>query len=184
LRDRIWVEVANLADAVQKDKINPRDLVLYLNGQEVKNNKPVAIKGPTQNWLGFDLVRTPESDTVWHSLLGSPTAAYRRVDVSVGFPGKGPIPVTPGKPWQPFMYLRLYYPRWIFISAAGLILVIVFFIMWARQGGLIHDSNPPAPPPGKMKPYSLALSQAAWWFFIVFGCFVFIYLVTGDYNTL
>src|SRR5689334_2997187 len=56
LRDRIWVEVANLAEAVQKDKINPRDLVLYLNGQEVKNNKPVAIKGPTQNWLGFDLV--------------------------------------------------------------------------------------------------------------------------------
>jgi len=82
------------------------------------------------------------------------------------------------------MYLRLYYPRWIFIAGAGLILIIVLFVMWARQGGLIHDSNPPSPPQGQTKPYSLALTQAAWWFFIVFGSFVFIYLITGDYNTI
>src|SRR5215510_13846656 len=56
LRDRIWVEVEHLADA----KINPRDLVLYLNGQEVKGIKAVAVDGPKKNWLGFDLLKTEE----------------------------------------------------------------------------------------------------------------------------
>ena len=184
LRDRIWVEVDRLLEAVEKDKINPRELVLYLNGQEVKGMKPVAIKGPQQNWLGFDLVRTADSDPVWRTLLGSPTKDYRKVDVSVGFSGKGPIPVTAGKPWQPFMYLRMYYPRWVFVALAILIVLVVLFVIEARRGGLIHDSDPPSPPPGKMKPYSLALTQAAWWFFIVLGSFGFIYLITGDYNTI
>src|SRR4051812_35639891 len=49
LRNRIWVEVEHLADA----KINPRDLVLYLNGQELKGIKAVAVDGPKKNWLGF-----------------------------------------------------------------------------------------------------------------------------------
>ena len=184
LRDRIWVEVDHLSDAVEKDKINPRALVLYLNGQEVKNTTPVAIKGPQQNWLGFDLMRNTDSNAVWNSLLGSPTGHYRKVEVSVGFPGKAAFPMTAGKPWQPFMYLRIYYPRWVFISLALLILLVVLFVIYARLGGLIHDSDPPAPPPGKMRPYSLALTQAAWWFFIVLGSFLFIYMITGDYNTI
>jgi outer membrane murein-binding lipoprotein Lpp len=54
----------------------------------------------------------------------------------------------------------------------------------AKVGNVIRDSEPPQPPPGAKKPYSLALSQAAWWFFLVIGSFVFIYLITGDYNTM
>lgn len=184
LSDRIWVEVDKLSDAVEKDNINPRALVLYLNGQEVKNTTPVAIKGPKQNWLAFDLKRNSESNSVWNSLLGSPTEHYRKVEVSVGEPGKEGIPMTPGKPFQPFMYLRIFYPRWVFIALALLIGLVVLFVMYARRGGLIHDSNPPAPTAGKMKPYSLALTQAAWWFFVILGSFGFIYIITGDYNTI
>lgn len=71
LHDRIWIEVDHLVDS----KVNPKELVLYVNGQELKGIKAVAIDGPKRNWLGFDLLRTAESDQVWRSLLGSPTAA-------------------------------------------------------------------------------------------------------------
>jgi hypothetical protein len=178
LRDRIWVEVAGLTD-----KDDPRAYVLYLNGQELKETKPVAIKGPNRNWLGFDLMRTADNDPVWRSLLGSPTDSSRKVEVSVGLPGKGPLPTTVGKPWSPTMYLRLYYPRWVWAAVGLLILLVVLFVIRARRGGFIHDSDPPDPEDGKMKPYSLALTQAAWWFFVVLGSFGFIYLITGDYNT-
>lgn len=184
LGDRIWVEVGGLPEAIEKNQINPRTLVLYLNGQELKGTTPVAIKGPGQNWLGFDLKRSADSDPVWSSLLGSPTGNWRKVEVSVGLPGKEAAPVTRGKPWPPIMYLRLYYPRWLLVALALLALAVVLFVIWARRGGLIHDSNPPDPPLGKMKPYSLALAQAAWWFFIVLGAFTFIYIITGDYNTI
>jgi hypothetical protein len=35
-----------------------------------------------------------------------------------------------------------------------------------------------------MKPYSLARAQVAWWFFVILGSFIFILMVTGDYNTI
>ena len=183
LRDRIWIEVDRLVEAIQKDKINPRDLVLYLNGQELKGIKAVAVDGPKQNWLGFDLLRTTDSNPIWRSILGSPTAAYRQVTVSVGFPDRQAVATTPGKP-QPVIFLRLYYGRWFVISLLGLLLIVAFFVFLAKRGHLIHDSDPPEPPPDKMRPYSLALTQAAWWFFFVIGSFVFIYLITGDYNTI
>jgi hypothetical protein len=179
LRDRIWIEVEHLVDA----KVNPKELVLFINGQELKGIKAVAIDGPKRNWLGFDLQRTPESDLVWRSLLGSPTEAYRQVNVSVGATGQQAVATTVGKP-QPIIYLRLYYGRWVVISIIGLILVVGYFIFLAIKGHLIHDSDPPAPPPNMLKPYSLALTQAAWWFFFVIGSFVFIYMITGDYNTI
>ena len=182
LRDRIWIEVDRLVEAIQKDKINPRDLVLYINGQELKGIKAVAVDGPNQNWLGFDLLRTTDSNPIWRNILGSPKADFRLVAVSVGFPEKQAFPATAGRP-QPAIYLRLFYWRWLIISLVALILIVLFFISFAKKGHLIHDSDPPEPPVGKMKPYSLALTQASWWFFWVIGSFVFIYMVTGDYNT-
>lgn len=179
LRNRIWIEVDHLAEA----QINPHDLVLYVNGQELKGINAVAIDGPKQNWLGFDLVKTDDSNPVWRNILGSPRAAYRKVSVSVGLTGQKAVATTAGKP-QPVLVLRLFYPIWLLVSLIGLGLVLALFIYLAWwRGGLIHDSEPPAPPPGKMKPFSLALSQAAWWFFFVIGSFVFIYMITGDYNT-
>ena len=183
LHDRIWLEVDQLVEAVKKDKINPRDLVLYVNGQELKGIKAVAVDGPKQNWLGFDLLRSTESDPVWRTILGSPTRQYRQVTVSVGFPDKQQFAPTAGKS-QPVIYLRLYYGWWLLISIVGLVLIVALFYKLATLGHLIHDSDPPEPPAGKMRPYSLALTQAAWWFFFVIGSFVFIYLITGDYNTI
>ena len=182
LRDRIWIEVDRLLEAVQKDKINPRDLALYVNGQELKGIKAVAVDGPQQNWLGFDLVKTTESNAIWRGLLGSPRSEFRRVTVSVGFPDKQAVATTAGKP-VPVIYLRLFYWRWLIISLVVLLLIVGFFIYFARNGNLIHDSDPPLAAANK-KPYSLALSQAAWWFFFVIGSFVFIYIITGDYNTI
>lgn len=180
LRNRVWVEVEHLTES----QINPHDLVLFLNGQELKGIKAVAIDGPKQNWLGFDLVKTEESNAIWRNILGSPIAAYRKVSVSVGLTGQKPVATTLGKP-QPVLVLRLFYKRWFVISLIALALVLALFIYLAGwRGGLIHDSEPPDPPRDKMKPYSLALSQAAWWFFLVVGSFVFIYMITGDYNTI
>jgi len=63
------------------------------------------------------------------------------------------------------------------------IAAVLGFLYLARTTNIIRDSNPPQPPEGARKPYSLALAQAAFWFFLVFGSFLFIALVTGDYNS-
>jgi hypothetical protein len=197
-RDRVVVEVEHLAEAIQRDKINPRDFVLYLDGQSLKDIKAVTFDGPqkdpkdsskelTGSRLGFDLVRTEQSDPVWRRLLGSPQwrEFYRPVTVSVGLPDKEALrPSDTSSEKRPVIYLRLYNGLWALIALAFLILIVFFFVRRARKGGFIRDSDPPKPKKGEMKPYSLALTQAAWWFFLVLGSFCFIYLVTGDYNSM
>lgn len=183
--DGILVEVEHLADAIQKDKLNPHNLTLFLNGQELKGVKVVGIEGVNRNWLLFVLQRTKDSDQVWRALLGSPgwKDNHREVGVSVGLPDKDPAPQSVAS-YRPVIYLRMYDRWWAVGSFIALILVVGVFITLALTSNVIRDSSPPVLQPGQKKPYSLALTQAAWWFFLVIGSFAFIYLITGDYNTM
>jgi len=180
--DPIVVEVEHLSEAIEKDKINPRDLVLYLDGRALKGVNASPTEDPSTNKLLFELRRTDESRQVWTTLLGKPTFDnIRKVPVSVGFADKQALPFSDK---EQVVYLRIYKGWWAAFALIGLVLVVILFVMLAKRGYLIHDSNPPQPPPGEQKPYSLALTQAAFWFFIVIGSFLLIYLITGDYNTI
>lgn len=180
--DRIVVEVEHLSEAIEKNKINPRDLVLYLDGRALKGVNASPTEDPTANKLLFELRRTDESRQTWTTLLGKPTFKnIRKVPVSVGFADQQALPFSDK---EQFIYLRIYRGWWAAFALIVVILVIILFIWLAKRGYLIHDSNPPQPPPGQQKPYSLALTQAAFWFFIVIGSFLLIYLITGDYNTI
>jgi hypothetical protein len=178
----IVVEVNGLPAAVEKDGLNPRSFVLYLNGRPLQGVTALPIES---NKLAFQLKRTDESRDAWSTLLGRPSFQnhVRPVTVSVGEPGKQSVAFeNPAKPSQ--MNLRVYHPWWAIGSLVVLVLLVIFFIYKAKTSNIIRDSNPPQPPAGEKKPYSLALTQAAWWFFLVIGSFIFIYLITGDYNTI
>jgi hypothetical protein len=75
-------------------------------------------------------------------------------------------------------------------------LVVVFFIL-ARVSDIVRDSGPdpvpvngdPPPAPSNFgnkgrRPFSLARCQMAWWFFIVVGTYLYIWMVTGDRDSL
>lgn len=179
--DRIVVEVQDLDKAIKQDKINPRDLVLFLDGRALVGVTALPTEDPTTNKLLFELRRTEASRQVWTTLFGSPTLQnIKAVPASVGFADKQALPPSGV---MPIVYLRVY-KGWL--AALGFILLILALIVFwwlAKRGYLIHDSNPPQPPAGSLKPYSLGLTQAAFWFFLVIGSFLMILLITGDYNT-
>jgi hypothetical protein len=183
LRDRLIVEVDNLSQAISENKVNPRDFVLYLDDRPLDgiDALPVAtVKGdrPGIGKLQFRLQRTEKSRAAWNALLGSPTSVAKWVKVSVGLPNQ------PALPSEAEISLRIFHRGWL-VAAIILLVLALFFCIWlARRGWLIHDSNPPQPDAGKQKPYSLALTQAAFWFFLVIGSFIFIYLITDEYNTI
>jgi hypothetical protein len=177
LRDRLVVEVENLSDA-----INPRDFVLYLDGRPLDGINPSLIQSATPGdktvKLQFELQRTEKSRAAWTALLGSPNSIAKWVSVSVGLPNQAALPT------DAHISLRLFYRWWLVLASILLVLALIFFIWLAKRGWLIHDSNPPSPPPGSLKPYSLALTQAAFWFFLVIGSFILIYMITGEYNVI
>ncbi|HYR74464.1 MAG TPA: hypothetical protein VEM96_01360 [Pyrinomonadaceae bacterium] len=188
--NKIVVQITNMDTA----KYPPKDLVLFLDGQPIKGkeNAGVPVKGgelipvpsPDLYLVEFQLNRTEDSRAAWTALLGSPslTKSHRPVTVSVGPADAQPFAYTDPNN-KPQIELRSYYRGWLIGMSLFVIAAVLVFLYLARTTNIIRDSNPPQPPEGARKPYSLALAQAAFWFFLVFGSFLFIALVTGDYNS-
>jgi hypothetical protein len=177
--DRLILFVENLSANInrQTDPVNPNELVLFLDGRELNGVKAVLYG---TNQLAVDLKRTDTSSQAWSSLLAKPGIHNVRsmaAKVSVGFPDKQAIPSSA------VINLRLYHGGWAIAAFIGLLLTLGLFLWLAKTTGVIRDSGPPLLP-ATTRPYSLSRTQAAFWFFLVIGSFIFLYLITGDYNTI
>src|SRR4029450_6818542 len=60
---------------------------------------------------------------------------------------------------------------------------LIAFVSLARYTHIIRDPAAPRRPDGK-RPYSLARGQMAFWFFLVIASYFFLWIVTGDMDTL
>jgi hypothetical protein len=176
--DTVIVTVENLDSSVNSNAIARENLVLFLNGR--------PLKGLNSRWWGkdqiaFDLKRTDDSSDAWSALLSQPGLnPFRTEGVGAGTAEK---PFAAADPHPPTLSLRLYSKPWAIFSFIALILTLGLFVYLAKRTGIIRDPSPPNAATTD-RPYSLARAQAAFWFFLVIGSFIFLYLITGDYNTI
>lgn len=185
LGDRLIVTVKNLKEELAREqklgpevpRTEPGKYVLFLNDMEIKKLYPVAFD-PDLGALHFDLSRTAESNAAWANLLAGQGGATRVTKVSVGPEGQTQLPSR-----QSFS-LRIYRRAWLNFGIVLFLIAVAIFLWLARSTSIIRDSGPPEPPQGAFRPYSLARSQAAWWFFIILGSFLFIALVTQAFDTI
>ena len=205
--DDIWVDVINFKDwvkSLEEEKKKPensdvRDLILYLDHIPLKGVSPIywhentwSIGGvppveTTDTTVGFSLVRNEDSKLGWSHVLNQPVFT-RKAIVSVGFANGEEMnsELTPdkntGKKDQQF-YLTVI-PK--FRTAFGLIVILgalIAFLALARHTHIIRDAAAPRRPDGQ-RPYSLARGQMAFWFFLVIASYFFLWIVTGDMDTL
>lgn len=180
----LTLTVEGLAQKLKEKKLKAEDLTLTLNGRAI-----TGLKGsmPDENSIEFRPERTGDTKHIWNELLGSPRFREATRPMKVGL-------LTPdgqlfAKPLV--AEFKLYNATWANICLAGLIGTLIGFYFLATRTNIIRDSNPPNPgeglPISKKKyrrPYSLGRTQAAFWFFLVIASFLFIYLITNDYNTI
>jgi hypothetical protein len=200
--DVIWVDIFNFKDWVnslgEKAPKNHeiRDLILYLDHFPLKGVSPIYwYEGQestdksveyTRTTVGFSLDRNDDSKPTWSHLLNQPVL-NRKVLVSVGFANGEEIeswvnPKQVTEKDQQF-YLTIIPP---FHTAFGLIVILgalIAFLALARYTHIIRDATAPRRPDGR-RPYSLARGQMAFWFFLVIASYFFLWIVTGDMNTL
>jgi hypothetical protein len=225
--DRIRVKVKGLSEAATNatPKFDPRQLVLYLNGYQLKelHGEPVSVieqgedqkKTLNNDWLAFQLERTDVSETAWNSLLGGTTKPSINAIVGVGCPGKVAIPVN--DPLSlPLLKIVLF--SWRFWLC--LLLVIAIILIFVRYGRdslrspgiegiyskkeVIGTEEIMVTEPRKVirkprfgtakfllgsneenrNPFSLSISQLAFWTFIIFAAYLIIYGITGDYTNI
>jgi hypothetical protein len=170
--------------------------VLFLNDTEVKGLAPAdySTLQNGQRALVFKLVRNSDNGAFWRQMLGSPTRSHVRFTVGLGEraePCSAPQPCKSpnvtirgvdanGKPMG-FDFLLISW-RSLALAVAVVVGALALVYGHARNNTTLRDNLLPQLPP-QQQTYSLGRWQMAFWFVLVFGSFVFLYLLLWDYNT-
>jgi hypothetical protein len=157
----------------------PHKLLLFLDGQPCPGDFPEAVDRES-GVLRYHLEITSENREVWEDLLRRPSFS-RKLGVSVGPSPDSHFPST--VVGSGAATLQIFVFPWGLISLAIITLALVALLGLARHTNLIRDTGP-ACHPGRRKPYSLARTQMAMWFYLIFSAYVVIWLVTGDLNSI
>lgn len=177
LNDRITLTVRHLPDLLADIDGNCAGLVLFLGGMPLKGLPPESCN-PHDGQVRFLLVRTDAADEAWHALLGSPGDFYRPVTVSLGTSDSVSIPTDVGSfPLVILPHFELYF---FFTS---LVVGTILFLSLARRSDLLRSPSGLPGPDGR-RPYSLARFQLGFWFFLVVAAYLFLWLITGELNTI
>jgi hypothetical protein len=141
--------------------------------------------------LQFRLSKTDENRDVWLELLRGNGISDRPTKVTVGFNKVfgdrtdlilSQVSTIGAKNWQRF-YIRTA-PRSALMASFLAIFALVILCLWlAISSNLLRDTTARRNPSGRY-PFSLALCQMAFWLFILVASFLFLWVVTGEYNTM
>lgn len=191
------LDEANCKTSDSKDKpdCTKQNIVLYLEGRAMKGLVPESgAPIPEEETLRFHLQRASDSDEEWADLLGAPplfssresregSLFIRPVKVSVGLENKHAIPSKVER----FSFIRVH--EWLFwFALIGLIALLIAVVVLARKTSLLRDDGPAIGENRKGEEtdelsYSLGRCQMAFWFFLVITSFIFIFVITWQFNT-
>jgi hypothetical protein len=139
--------------------------------------------------LRFKIVLTEANKQQWLELLGGIGLGSKPVAVSIAMvdlfePGKTGImpteinPSFPAHEWQK-VSLKASTDWLTWVSLVCFVLLFLIFLYYAFATKVLRDLAPDG-----LWHLSLARCQMAFWFFIVTGSYIFLWIVTGDYKTL
>ncbi|PYS45811.1 MAG: hypothetical protein DMF68_21110 [Acidobacteria bacterium] len=182
LGDIIVVEGANFKTLLDQAACERKNVVLYLDGRPLKNVTAYPPTDPSQNILKFTLKRTEDSRDVWTYLLGKPSWDGRPVWVSIGIEDKYAVLALNDNKDNSTVHLNVIPHGWFIFWVILFVLLVFGFFALALKSNLLRDSVS-SPGGGARRPFSLARTQAAWWFFLVLASYLFIGIITGDFST-
>lgn len=158
---------------------DPQKLVPFINGRSLKGLYPEQVD-LSNNQILFHLERTPDTKRVWNDLFHEPVLT-RTVAVSVGLEDQ-PVFDT-AFDYDHEVPLTIIPRTWGLVSLLVVVFTLAVFIYLAQTTNLIRDPTSTIEP-RTARPYSLGRAQMAFWFLLIFVCYVSLWLVTGDYDTI
>jgi hypothetical protein len=176
LGDHISLHVQNFDKLMQQTNNSCSGLILFIDGMAIKGLQPISCDLTTGH-VRYRLERTPQSDDVWHELLGRPTRYLRPVNLSLGVSEQFPLPSTVTA------FLLEIVPRPMLFMFIGVVVGGGLVFLWlCRKGGLIRSGS--ATVPVTKRPYNLSLFQMAFWLFLVVAAYIFIWMINGELDTI
>ena len=179
LGDWVVVSVCHLDALVREAEAQQQEITLYIEGLDTGiEPSGIDIESGT---ITFELNRTAHNKEIWRQFLYNPLFdSDATMRVSVGIHGERPLPRAAGANMS-LRLKKMYVDHWTMIWLALLILVALALVIYARRSDMLR--NGPSVD-GVSQPYSLARVQMAWWFFLLVVGYVFIWLVTGEVDSI
>jgi hypothetical protein len=131
--------------------------------------------------LRFYLQRTDAARADWAALLGRPSQFRLPLHISVGFDDGCRLPAVNDS--VDMVYFTEIREGWFWGCLIFTGLLIFGVVKLATKTNALRDDGPPSPD-GQLRTYSLARCQMGFWFVLVLPTFVYLWLITGAFDTL
>lgn len=178
-----------------------RQSCLVLNGRVFRDLHPhVAYgwdeyggtkEGPVDHYdaLRFKVALTNDNKKQWLELLGGTGFGDKPMSVSIALPDvfeKGTTEIMPtainpsanSPQWQKVGFrASTNWLTWLLLTA--FVLLLLLFVYYAFETNLLREMGMDG-----FWHLSLGRCQMAFWFFIICGCYMFVWIIIGDYKTL
>lgn len=179
LSDYVTVWVCHAGTFLSEAEARQEKVTLYVDGVDT-HNEPVRIDDGS-GAVTFVLDRNDKNKDLWSLLLYSPLfEPNEEIVVGIGREGDRPLPRAAGANVRLVLgKLWVDWTTWLWLAL--LVAVIVALIVYSRRTDLLREGPALG---GVRQPYSLARTQMAWWFILVVVAYVFIWLVTGDRDSI
>ncbi|MEA2571496.1 MAG: hypothetical protein QOI24_3497 [Acidobacteriota bacterium] len=179
LGDWIIVSVCHLDQLLKAADAAQQPLTLVIEGID-SGNEPVGVDLDSGT-VTFVLDRTVENRKLWKPFLYDPLFdPLVTMHISAGIRGERPLPRAP----RANMTVRLKkiyvdWATWVWLALLALVTLVI--ALSAAYTDMLRE-GPDVD--GARQPFSLGRTQMAWWFFLIVLSYSFIWLVTGDRDTI
>jgi hypothetical protein len=178
LGDWIVISVCHLDTLVRDAEAQQQPITLFIEGLDT-GVEPSGIDFDTGK-VTFVLDRNEKNKALWSQFLYDPLfdpEATMRVNVGI----HGSRPLLRKGANMALRLRKLYVDTWTWIWLALILAVLIALVTYARNTDMLRE-GPPID--GVRQPYSLARVQMAWWFLLLVLGYVFIWLVTGERDSI
>jgi hypothetical protein len=149
-----------------------KELHLFLDGLELKDSiGSVVERRPGLQLVRFDVARTSGNSDVWAKIIGQPGFGTVMANVGAGFAGEPQLPHE----GYPALAIRIFTVPAVMSGLATFLIAVVALACFASVSAILRDGN-------ANSTYSLGRVQMAVWFYLVTAAFLYLWLVTNNYN--
>ena len=176
--------------------LTPRNV---FNDAEILRARRPSFRDDTYQWVQFTLERRTASGlseeakaedaanaAAWARLLGRPKLRDL-VKVTLTLPEAGlelPTKVTPDAKIAESQFQFIGIREEVLYATSVMFVFLLGFLGWlARTTDILRDSSGPIRPDG-IEPLCLAKTQMAFWFILIAGAFAFLWVTTGNIDTI
>lgn len=185
LEDEIGVAVINAGQLLDEARQQDKHILLFLDGSQLKGIYPDSYAvDRDKGELHFFVDHSEEPIAMWdHLMLSRESQKFfsRKVSISVGLEDQNPVP-TMVKDKNSFKLIMVR-KRWFYVSVVALLALLGLFIVLAIKTDMLRNIGP-NPSHGGRKPYSLAHTQMAIWFFTIMSSWLLLYVLKHTFDTI